>query len=180
MTRTIPKEHGMTKGYSFTCGTCGEGKMRAVSGRYVAEQDDKTYEIAEAEFLQCSQCAAISFTPEQATMLQASITAAQRTAKGLLAPAEVVELRVLLGGITQTELEHLLGTGPKTVSRWERGTVCQNAKADLDMRVIRAVARRTPGIPLAIVVATLRDLPHLIEQIAADQAAASAWAMKGA
>src|SRR5262249_23948285 len=41
--------------------------------------------------------------------------------------------------LTQAEMERLLGIGPKTYIRWERGTVFQNRTADALLRVIDAV-----------------------------------------
>ena len=41
-------------------------------------------------------------------------------------------------GLTQQSFEQLLGVGPKTVVRWERGTVFQNRATDSLLRVIRA------------------------------------------
>lgn len=38
--------------------------------------------------------------------------------------------------LSQAEFERLLGTGPKTVVRWERSTVTQSSTADTLMRVL--------------------------------------------
>jgi HTH-type transcriptional regulator/antitoxin MqsA len=164
---TVSKEQAMGQGYYFTCGTCGEGKMKSVSGDYAAERDGTTHELHEVDFLQCERCGVLSFTPEQARQLQTRISAAESASKGLLTPKEIVELRSVLGGITQTDLEHLLNTGPKTVSRWERGTVCQSPGADQRMRIARAFAVGLPGISSASIRAVLDNLPSLIERLVA-------------
>ena len=62
--------------------------------------------------------------------------AAIRHADGLLAPDEIREIRVLYG-LSQAKLEKLIGSGEKTVVRWERGTIAQNATADTLLRVLR-------------------------------------------
>lgn len=63
-------------------------------------------------------------------------TAVIRAEEGLLAPEEIVELRRKYG-LTQAQLERLIGAGEKTVVRWERGTVSQNRTADTLLRVLR-------------------------------------------
>jgi HTH-type transcriptional regulator/antitoxin MqsA len=63
-------------------------------------------------------------------------TAVIRAEDGLLAPAEIVELRRKYS-LTQAQLERLIGAGEKTVVRWERGTVAQNKTADTLLRVLR-------------------------------------------
>jgi HTH-type transcriptional regulator/antitoxin MqsA len=62
--------------------------------------------------------------------------AAVRREDGLLAPDEVREIRTMYG-LTQAALERLIGSGEKTVVRWERGSVAQNATADTLLRVLR-------------------------------------------
>ena len=56
----------------------------------------------------------------------------------LLTPDEIKALRHQIG-LTQTEFERLLGAGPKTVLRWERGSVIQNGATDALRRVLRDV-----------------------------------------
>jgi HTH-type transcriptional regulator/antitoxin MqsA len=56
----------------------------------------------------------------------------------LTAPQEIRDLRKRLG-LTQHAFEKLLGVGPKTVLRWEKGTVFQNRSTDSLLRVIDAV-----------------------------------------
>jgi HTH-type transcriptional regulator/antitoxin MqsA len=62
-------------------------------------------------------------------------TAVIRAEDGLLAPDEIVALRKKYG-LTQAQLERLIGAGEKTVVRWERGTVAQNKTADTLLRVL--------------------------------------------
>lgn len=62
-------------------------------------------------------------------------TAVIRAEDGLLAPDEIVGLRKKYG-LTQAQLERLIGAGEKTVVRWERGTVAQNKTADTLLRVL--------------------------------------------
>lgn len=56
-----------------------------------------------------------------------------------LGPEVTRALRAVLGGLSQTPLEHLLGVGAKTVVRWQKGTVFQSATADRLVRLLRAM-----------------------------------------
>ncbi len=60
-----------------------------------------------------------------------------REQEGLLRPEEIKSIRDRLS-ISQADFERLLGVGEKTVVRWERGTVFQNAATDNLMRVVSA------------------------------------------
>ena len=61
-------------------------------------------------------------------------------------------------GLSQADLEKTLGIGPKTVVRWEKGTVRQSRAADLLLRILAAHPRHvletasyatTPNTPVA-------------------------------
>ena len=60
----------------------------------------------------------------------------QNPFNGPLSGDEVRELRQTLG-LPQAKFEKLIGAGPKTVARWENGSVFQNRTADTPMRVVR-------------------------------------------
>ena len=85
----------------------------------------------------CSVCEEDFYAPGQmdATLRRASD--AIRQEEGLLTPGEIRAIRRRYG-FTQTALEQLLGTGPKTVVRWEKGTVFQNRATDSLLRVLDA------------------------------------------
>lgn len=89
----------------------------------------------ESEFMRCSKCAEMFFLPEQADRLQRLAADQIRREDGLLATSEVKAFRERLR-LSQADFEQLLGTGPKTVVRWERGTVTQSSTADTLMRVL--------------------------------------------
>lgn len=89
----------------------------------------------ESEFTRCSACGETFFLPEQADALQRLAADQIRREDGLLATSEVKAFRERLR-LSQAEFEQLLGTGPKTVVRWERGTVTQSSTADTLMRVL--------------------------------------------
>jgi HTH-type transcriptional regulator/antitoxin MqsA len=85
----------------------------------------------------CSGCGEVFLGLDVADRLQREAVARLRKARGLLTPAQIVELRNSLG-LSQAAFEKLLGTGPKTVVRWEKGTVFQSATADKLMRLLIA------------------------------------------
>lgn len=89
----------------------------------------------EGEFMRCSRCGEAFFLPEQADALQRRAADQIRREDGLLTAGEVKGFRERLR-LSQADFEQLLGTGPKTVVRWERGTVTQSSTADTLMRVL--------------------------------------------
>jgi HTH-type transcriptional regulator/antitoxin MqsA len=91
----------------------------------------------EDERYRCTACGEEDFyTPGQANALHARALAAIRAQENLLSPEQIRTVREGLG-LTQAQFEKLLGVGPKTVVRWERGRVLPNTATD---RLIRLVA----------------------------------------
>jgi len=90
----------------------------------------------EDEFYKCSNCGEKFYDGNMADESFRRAAAAVRREDGLLAPEEIREIRTLYG-LTQADLERLIKGGEKTVVRWERGTVAQNATADTLLRILR-------------------------------------------
>lgn len=88
------------------------------------------------QFYRCGRCGETFYNGGMANESFRRATAVIRAEDGLLAPEEIVELRRKYG-LTQAQLERLIGAGEKTVVRWERGTVSQNKTADTLLRVLR-------------------------------------------
>jgi HTH-type transcriptional regulator/antitoxin MqsA len=88
------------------------------------------------EFYRCPACGETWYDGFMAEEHERRAAAAIRNEDGLLNPDEVRAIR-LKYGLTQASLETLIGSGEKTVVRWERGTVAQNATADTLLRVLR-------------------------------------------
>jgi HTH-type transcriptional regulator/antitoxin MqsA len=86
-------------------------------------------------FYRCAKCGEEYLNGEMMDDSQRRATAVIRAEDGLLAPDEIVGLRKKYG-LTQANLERLIGAGEKTVVRWERGTVAQNKTADTLLRVL--------------------------------------------
>lgn len=86
-------------------------------------------------FYRCDRCKEEFYDGEMASETSRRMAAAIRAEDGLLGPDEIVALRKKYA-LTQAQLERLIGAGPKTVVRWERGTVSQNKTADTLLRVL--------------------------------------------
>lgn len=110
-------------------------------------------------FHRCDRCGETFYTGDMTTESFRRAAAVIRAEDGLLAPDDIVGLRRKYG-LSQAQLEKLIGAGEKTVVRWERGTVAQNKTADTLLRVLlefpgvvdqlakeRGVRRRARGKP---------------------------------
>jgi HTH-type transcriptional regulator/antitoxin MqsA len=86
----------------------------------------------------CESCGEVLLDLQGVEQLQREAVKCSRQARGLLTPDEIKAIRRALGR-SQAAFEQLLGTGPKTAIRWEKGTVIQSATADRLMRLIRAM-----------------------------------------
>jgi HTH-type transcriptional regulator / antitoxin MqsA len=116
------------------CPICGapsalvhERRPMRIGGRTVEVEDT---------FYRCPECGEAFYAGGMADDALRRATAAIRAEDGLLPPGEIAALRRRYG-LTQAALERLIGAGPKTVVRWERGTVSQNRTADTLLRVLR-------------------------------------------
>lgn len=122
-----------------TCPICGSSLEHVTElaeipvGRAAAE--------VELTFDRCPSCGEEFVDPDVYTEAQAEAATIVRDNLGLLQPEEILAIRER-AGVTQGELEELLGTGPKAVGRWERGTVLQSGMADKLLRVFQ----QCPGV----------------------------------
>jgi len=88
------------------------------------------------EFYRCPECGETFTVGTMGDETLRRAAAAVRREDSLLTPDEIREIRAMYG-LTQASLERLIGSGEKTVVRWERGSVAQNATADTLLRVLR-------------------------------------------
>lgn len=115
------------------CHVCG-GDARAI--RELADvYIGRKLVVVESERMRCSTCSAQFYLPGQMQAEQRAAVAKVRAAANLLDQQEIIAIRKRLG-LTQSEMERLLGVGPKTVVRWERGTVFQNSATDKLLRIV--------------------------------------------
>lgn len=82
-----------------------------------------------SEFIKCVDCGEEYLTHEQSMAHSRARAAAVRAAGALMSPEQVRNARSALG-FTQAQFELALGVGPKTVVRWERGTVAPSQAAN--------------------------------------------------
>jgi HTH-type transcriptional regulator/antitoxin MqsA len=117
------------------CPTC-ESRLEPASEERKVRVGARSARVLD-RFLRCTGCGEAFYLPGQmdATMRRAS--EAIRQEEGLLPPDEIRGIRTHLG-LTQQAFEQLLGVGPKTVVRWEKGTVFQNRATDSLLRVVAA------------------------------------------
>lgn len=122
--------------YPTACGGCG-GRVAASTATIPFELRGETVGVQGVEHGRCEQCGEVYLDVEAAENVQREAVRQVRALRGLMTPDEIRALRDTLG-VSQATLERLLGTGPKTVVRWEKGTVFQSATADRLMRLLAA------------------------------------------
>jgi HTH-type transcriptional regulator / antitoxin MqsA len=122
--------------YPESCGECG-GKVSVSRDFMSIEVRGETITVPDIEHGFCRSCGETYLDLPSIQRLQEEAVRRVKRAKGLLTSEEIRDLRRSLG-LSQTGFERLLGTGPKTVVRWEKGTVFQSATADRLMRLPRA------------------------------------------
>lgn len=89
-------------------------------------------------YTRCTVCREFLFAPGEMDDVLRRASDAIRGQENLLGPSEIRAIRMGLG-LTQSQLEQLLGTGPKTVVRWEKGTVFQNSGTNTLLEILRDV-----------------------------------------
>lgn len=143
-----------------TCYVCGGDALPVQAPRRVKAGRRKV-EITD-HFMQCRACGEEYYLPGQMEESQRRASMAIASKRAALTPSQIRDIRLSLG-ITQAEGERLVGAGPKTWVRWERGTVVPNALTDLLLRMLRDV----PGV--RDYVASLNDVLLPATTVAPDQ-----------
>ena len=124
---------------SQQCALCG-GRSVPVSEERKVHVGKRSAVVVD-EFVRCQDCGEELYEPGQMDAVMARASTAIRNGLGLLHPEEIKGIRDNLK-LSQADFERLLGVGPKTVVRWEKGTVFQNQATDGLLRVLRSV----PGV----------------------------------
>jgi HTH-type transcriptional regulator/antitoxin MqsA len=127
----------MTTPAAVVCPVCGASEVAVVRERRPVVADDGTTLEFDDEFTRCVKCGVEHYTRDQSLATSRSRAGVLRAHEGLLSPLEVRAIRDRLG-YTQAQLEQVLGVGPKTVVRWEKGTVRQSRLADRFLRTLAA------------------------------------------
>lgn len=89
---------------------------------------------AEHEFIWCEECQEEFYTPEMMDAVLSRAADVIRRAERAIPAAQIFALRNRLG-YSQAEFETILGTGPKTVTRWERGLIVPGGAANTLLRI---------------------------------------------
>lgn len=116
-----------------SCPVC-EGHLEGISQKREVRIGTRSTWIRD-QFLRCTGCEEEFYLPGQMDATLTRAAEALRKEEGLLTPSEVRAVR-LRYGLSQQAFERLLGVGPKTVVRWEKGTVFQNHATDSLLRVL--------------------------------------------
>lgn len=126
------------------CHVCGQRSLRRVkrSYEYAVGHDGRapvTIRIPDLDVVACTNPDCHAEHPDDTVLLDdaASRRITEETYRqlGLLTPAEIRENRERLG-LTQQQLQELLGLGGNTLSRWETGRVYQSRALDRFLRVV--------------------------------------------
>ena len=120
-----------------TCGACG-GTVSISCDPLPVEVRGETIAVSGIDHAVCTDCGEIFLSVEAMEKLQKEAIQLMKRARGLLTADEIRALRHSLD-LSQAAFEKLIGVGPKTVVRWEKGTVFQSATADRLMRLILAM-----------------------------------------
>jgi HTH-type transcriptional regulator / antitoxin MqsA len=120
-----------------TCPECG-GRVARRRHTFDVRIGRRTVAV-EGDYARCEgDCREFYFAAGEMDAAMVRASAVIRGEEGLLTPVEIKALRKRIG-LTQPQMETLLGAGPKTVTRWEKGTVIQNGATDTLLRLIRDV-----------------------------------------
>jgi putative zinc finger/helix-turn-helix YgiT family protein len=118
------------------CPICGTGTAKKVERKgYLARYNGEPVEVASVEAYHCDACGEGFLTPEQSRGMSVAVKNEVRKKLGLLSPERIAAIREK-AGLTQAQLEELLGQGPKVVVRWESGKVIQGKAADTVLRLL--------------------------------------------
>ena len=126
---------------SRVCPACGGRPVETIVRSRSVEADDGSLLSFEEESSRCLECEEEFYTRAQSLAASRASAGALRQREGLLTPEEIRQLRARFG-FTQAQLEQALRIGPKTVVRWEKGTVRQSHTADELMRAMS----KFPGV----------------------------------
>lgn len=118
------------------CPGCKSGLVRVTEVRPVQIGRRPPVDV-EHHLARCPSCGASFLSPSEMNRVMAAAGEAIRVREGLLQPQEIVEIRKSLG-LFLPEFERLLGVGPKTAIRWEKGTVFPNKSTDALLRLVKA------------------------------------------
>jgi putative zinc finger/helix-turn-helix YgiT family protein len=116
------------------CLECGSYTVRERTVPLAVEHGAKTATIMDRQTF-CEECHSVSYVGSQISDHQKAVAVAIREMDGLL-PAEALRRIRAKYRLTQTDMEQMLSTGPKTWTRWERGKVPHGKATDKLLRLM--------------------------------------------
>ena len=119
----------------FECPICLKGTIRDACIPFDIPIRERVYTVPDADVMQCDACGEVFLAPGQGDAVQRKAADAARPELGLLTGKEIVDFRKSLG-LSQAELERAMAVPPKTLARWEIGSVLQSCAADRFLRVL--------------------------------------------
>jgi putative zinc finger/helix-turn-helix YgiT family protein len=123
---------------SFDCPNCDSSNLEVEMHEYAERRRDGASLTYRAPVTVCRECGNSFTTGEQTRAHDVAWADARRALENSLAPEAIRAIRSELG-LSQSQFETLLRVGPKTVVRWEAGTVVPQRSVDLLLRVLGAV-----------------------------------------
>lgn len=115
------------------CAECGANEMELTDGPINEVFKDHEYVVEGISHWECPECGAIEYPAESLHELDLKLNELYRQQEGLMSPIEIRQLRKRLG-ITQVQLEQMIGVKSPAVSRWESGAVIQSVPANNCLR----------------------------------------------
>lgn len=123
----------------FICQVCGAKEAKKVHRPFETTYNRQVrVKIDDVEMDECEACGERVLTFDQARYISQNVKRIARASLDLLPPEKIVSIRRRYG-ISQKQLETLLGLGEKVVTRWERGKVLQAKAADVVLRLMDAL-----------------------------------------
>ena len=119
------------------CVLCG-GQVEETAAQLVEEFRGHETVVRGVTRHRCLECGEEFYSLGAASTIAAEQRRQARELEGLLQPEEIRAIRTSLG-MSQAKFEQYLGVGPKTVVRWENGTVFQSKAVDRLIRLVGAV-----------------------------------------
>lgn len=123
-----------TRGYVMRCVECGS-IMQETRAPITELIRGVSVTVEGIEHYHCECCGNITMSIEAAEELAKKQMEEVSHAKGILAPSQIKAIRKKLG-LTQKELEELIGVSSPTVSRWETGAMLPSKTADTLIRLL--------------------------------------------
>ncbi len=115
------------------CAECGSSEMALVDSPVMEAFKGHEFVIEGIIHWECPECGEVEYPAESLHELDLKLNDLYRQEEGLLSPTEIRQLREKLG-ITQVQLERIIGVRSPTVSRWESGAIVQSIPANNCMK----------------------------------------------